>query len=189
MQTLEGDLAETFLGTRGYIAPEMLQRVRYSKAIDVWALGIIVFVLLCGCLPFDDDIQEMHNPALLKQRFQLRFPRWAKDLSDSAKDLLSHLLDIDPRSRYTAEQALRHPWVRGDTAHKASMLASPGRMTPASMRRKRATPSPHSRSGASTPSPPKGGAFVGTAAPPPPPANLIAPPGMRNNGMVRKVSL
>lgn len=118
-------VARSFLGTRGYLAPEMLQRRDYSKSVDTWALGVIVFVLLCGCLPFDDDSQTVPSDELVRSKFVLRFPRWAKNLSASAKDLLSHLLDVDPRTRYTAEQAYRHPWVQGQTAPKESLLESP----------------------------------------------------------------
>lgn len=85
-------------------------------------------VLLCGCLPFDDDSACISSDELVKARFQLRYPRWAKNLSPSAKDLLSHLLDVDPLRRYTAEEALDHPWVRGDTAPKENVLASPKQM-------------------------------------------------------------
>ena len=123
-------VASSFLGTRGYLAPEMIQRRDYTKSVDAWALGVIVFVLLCGCLPFDDDCQAIPNSPDLRSKFTLRFPRWAKDLSKSAKDLLNHLLDIDSKRRYTAEQALRHPWVAGDTARKDSLLQSPGRIKP-----------------------------------------------------------
>lgn len=121
-------VAQSFLGTRGYLAPEMLQRQEYTRSVDAWALGVIVFVLLCGCLPFDDDSQMIPTDAMVRSKFQLRFPRWAKDLSPSAKDLLSKLLDIDSRRRYTAEQALSHPWVVGKTASKDSLLQSPGRI-------------------------------------------------------------
>jgi serine/threonine protein kinase len=122
-------IAHTFLGTRGYLAPEMLQRREYTRAVDAWAMGVIVFVLLCGCLPFDDDASAVPNDDfILQSRFVLRFPRWAKNLSASAKDLLNHLLDINPRTRYTAEQALDHPWVRGETAPRKNLLASPGRI-------------------------------------------------------------
>jgi serine/threonine protein kinase len=76
--------ARSFLGTRGYLAPEMLQRRDYNKAVDVWALGVIVFVLLCGCLPFDDD-STVPTDAAVKEKFVLRFPRWARNLSESAK--------------------------------------------------------------------------------------------------------
>lgn len=121
-------VARTFLGTRGYLAPEMLQRRDYTRAVDTWALGVIVFVLLCGCLPFDDDSATVPSDDLVHAKFVLRFPRWAKNLSPSAKDLLSHLLCVNPRDRYTAEQALNHPWVRGETANAKSLLASPGRI-------------------------------------------------------------
>ena len=127
---VDGPVATSFLGTRGYLAPEMIQRRDYTKSVDAWALGVIVFVLLCGCLPFDDDCQSIPSSPDLRAKFTLRFPRWAKDLSRSAKDLLNHLLDIDSRRRYTAEQALDHPWVRGETASRDSLLQSPGRIKP-----------------------------------------------------------
>ncbi len=121
-------MAQSFLGTRGYLAPEMLQRRQYSREVDAWALGVIVFVLLCGCLPFDDDSSTIFTDEQIQSKFRLRFPRWARNLSPSAKDLLSKLLDVNPSTRYTAEQALRHPWICGTTAPKDSMLHSPGRI-------------------------------------------------------------
>lgn len=129
----------------------MLQRQDYTRAIDTWALGVIVFVLLCGCLPFDDDAQELETMELLHEKFALRFPKWSKNLSPSAKDLLKHLLEINPRLRYTAEQVLSHSWVQGSTASSQALLASPGRIRKspkisASLRppEERATPSPSS---------------------------------------------
>jgi len=121
-------MAQSFLGTRGYLAPEMLQRRQYSKSVDTWALGVIVFVLLCGCLPFDDDSSTILSDEAIRSKFTLRFPRWARNLSPSAKDLLSKLLNVDSSARYTAEEALRHPWICGTTAPKDSMLHSPGRI-------------------------------------------------------------
>lgn len=109
-KTLEEPLAKSFLGTRGYLAPEMLQRKNYSSAVDTWALGVIMYVLLCGCLPFDDDSQPLSSPQI-RTKFVIRYPRWASGLSADAKDLLSHLLDIDPYTRYTAEDAISHPWM------------------------------------------------------------------------------
>eukprot|EP00903_Cladosiphon_okamuranus_P006192 g6089.t1 len=118
------DSAQSFLGTRGYLAPEMLQRESYSKEVDVWALGVIVFVLLCGCLPFDDDSKKL-NQAGAFQKFVLRFPGWAQKLSPGAKDLLSKLLTVTPRARFTAKQALEHPWVTGKAAAADHFLESP----------------------------------------------------------------
>jgi len=131
-------MARSFLGTRGYLAPEMLQRRQYSRAVDTWALGVIVFVLVCGCLPFDDDASTVIPDSIIQSKFRLRFPRWSRDLSPSAKDLLSHLLNVSPQARYTADQAMRHPWVVGSTAPKDSLLQSPGRILRPEMR------SPHS---------------------------------------------
>lgn len=106
----------------------MLQRRQYSRAVDTWALGVIVFVLVCGCLPFDDDASTVIPDSIVQSKFRLRFPRWSKDLSPSARDLISKLLNVNPHTRFTAEQALRHPWVVGSTAPKNSLLQSPGRM-------------------------------------------------------------
>ncbi|ETV96387.1 CAMK/CAMK1 protein kinase [Aphanomyces invadans] len=110
---LHNSQTRSFLGTRGYLAPEMLRRQSYSKSIDVWALGVIVYVLLCGCLPFIDDGSKIHSDKAARAKFGLRFPRWASGLSESAKDLLRHLLEVDSDKRYTAEQACLHPWVTG----------------------------------------------------------------------------
>jgi len=126
-KTMHEPEASSFLGTRGYLAPEMLQRRFYSRAVDTWALGVLTFVLVCGCLPFDDDTSAVKSDAVIQSKFRLRFPSWSRNLSSSARDVLSHLLDINPNTRYTAEQAMRHPWVSGSTAGKNS-LKSPGRM-------------------------------------------------------------
>lgn len=114
----------SFLGTRGYLAPEMLRRQAYSKAVDVWALGVIVYVLLCGCLPFDDDGSKISSEQAAHAKFGLRFPKWANDLSSNAKDLLKNLLQVDSTKRYTAQQALSHPWVNGIQV-SSTLLESP----------------------------------------------------------------
>ena len=119
------DHARSFLGTKGYLAPEMLLRHAYDKSVDIWALGVIVFVLLCGCLPFDDDSSRIPSESIAKKRFTLRFPSWATNLSPSAKDILQKLLDVDPKTRFTAEQALAHPWVSGKTVIPNNYLQSP----------------------------------------------------------------
>lgn len=117
--------ASSFLGTRGYLAPEMLQRHSYDKAVDIWALGVIVFVLLCGCLPFDDDSSRINTDDDARKKFTLRFPRWAMNLSAPAKDLLQSLLDVNPKTRFTAQQALTHPWVAGRSVAANNYLTSP----------------------------------------------------------------
>mmetsp|Transcript_7760 Transcript_7760/g.23704 ORF Transcript_7760/g.23704 Transcript_7760/m.23704 type:complete len:402 (-) Transcript_7760:176-1381(-) len=103
--------ATSFLGTRGYLAPEMLKRQAYTKAVDMWALGVIAYILLCGCLPFDDEISQLSSP-LLSRKFLLRYPSWASGLSRNAKSFLAALLQVDPAKRLTADAALDHVWLR-----------------------------------------------------------------------------
>eukprot|EP01033_Poteriospumella_lacustris_P019365 gene19365-14007_t len=124
-KVMQEEVASSFLGTKGYLAPEMLQRHSYDKAIDMWAVGVIVFVLLCGCLPFDDDSSRISSESAARKKFALRFPKWASGLSASAKDLLHNLLEIDPKQRFTADQAMNHPWVAGRTVLVDNYLQSP----------------------------------------------------------------
>jgi serine/threonine protein kinase len=124
-KVMQDDVARSFLGTKGYLAPEMLKRDAYDKSVDMWALGVIAFVLLCGCLPFDDDAVRLTSESAARKKFTLRFPRWSSNLSNSAKDLLYNLLDVDPTMRFTAEQALSHPWMRGKTVQINNYLESP----------------------------------------------------------------
>lgn len=116
--------ANTFFGTVGYIAPEMIKRKGYTAQVDNWALGVLTYVLLCGVFPFDDDptsVSMTRKPA----DYSIKFPPWANKISDSAKDLLKKLLDVDPNRRLTAGKALQHPWVAGETASKNAVLGTP----------------------------------------------------------------
>jgi len=112
-------------GTRGYLAPEMLQRQPYTSSVDTWALGIILYVLLCGCLPFGNDVTPLMTEQDIQARFQLKFPRWAKNLSPQVKDLLNHLLDRNPYTRYSAEQAIHHPWLEKHRIQVNSIPTAP----------------------------------------------------------------
>ena len=127
-KVMQDDVARSFLGTKGYLAPEMLKRDAYDKSVDIWALGVICFVLLCGCLPFDDDGSRIASESAARKKFTLRFPRWSMNLSSSAKDLLYNLLDVDPKTRYTSQQALSHPWVMGTTVQPNNYLQSPSQL-------------------------------------------------------------
>lgn len=90
--------------------------------MDNWALGVLTYVLLCGMFPFDDDAQR--NPKFRESDYKLRFPPWKK-VSDSAKDVLYRLLELNPSKRMTAAQALRHPWIAGETASRNAVLDTP----------------------------------------------------------------
>ncbi|CAO1636623.1 unnamed protein product [Sympodiomycopsis kandeliae] len=99
-------LMETFCGTTGYAAPEMLAGKKYTgEEVDIWSLGIILYALLCGSLPFDDDDESVMKAKILKGEFEL--PPY---LSEEARDLVSGILKLDPTQRLSIRGILAHPW-------------------------------------------------------------------------------
>ncbi|KAM7373127.1 hypothetical protein PAMP_008007 [Pampus punctatissimus] len=103
----------TICGTPTYVAPEILFETGYGVAVDIWALGVILYILLCGFPPFrsrDRDQEELFQ--LIKQG-QLHFlPPYWDPISEEARNLVQALLQSDPTVRLTAEQTLLHPWVK-----------------------------------------------------------------------------
>ncbi len=98
-------------GTVGYTAPEIVKDERYSKSVDMWALGCVLYTLLCGFPPFYDESIEVLTEKVAKGQFTFLSPWW-DDISKSAKDLISHLLAVDPEKRFTIREFLAHPWIR-----------------------------------------------------------------------------
>ncbi|KAJ3104205.1 calcium calmodulin-dependent protein kinase type 1G [Phlyctochytrium planicorne] len=106
----DDEVMRTACGTPGYVAPEVLKRQGYGKEIDLWSLGVITYILLCGYPPFYDQ----NNVELFKQimagRYEFDRPWWDA-ISETAKDFIRHLLVLDPRLRSTARTALSHPFI------------------------------------------------------------------------------
>lgn len=98
-------------GTVGYTAPEIVKDERYSKSVDMWALGCVLYTLLCGFPPFYDESIEILTEKVAKGQFTFLSPWW-DDISKSAQDLIAHLLAVDPDQRYTINEFLAHPWVQ-----------------------------------------------------------------------------
>ncbi|KAL2137288.1 hypothetical protein VTI74DRAFT_5019 [Chaetomium olivicolor] len=98
-------------GTVGYTAPEIVKDERYSKSVDMWALGCVLYTLLCGFPPFYDESIEVLTEKVAKGQYTFLSPWW-DDISKSAQDLISHLLCVDPEKRYTIREFLAHPWIR-----------------------------------------------------------------------------
>jgi serine/threonine-protein kinase RCK2 len=98
-------------GTVGYTAPEIVKDERYSKSVDMWALGCVLYTLLCGFPPFYDESIEVLTEKVAKGQYTFLSPWW-DDISKSAQDLISHLLTVDPDRRYTIREFLAHPWIR-----------------------------------------------------------------------------
>eukprot|EP00937_MAST-01D_sp_MAST-1D-sp2_P000194 g194.t1 len=108
----------SFIGTPGYLAPELRQGSSYSETVDVWALGVILYVLLSGRLPFAADTAPIpQGKGKAQEHLKLEFPENEfQHVSTSVKELVYHMLMLDPADRITAQQVLDHPWVRGQTA-------------------------------------------------------------------------
>jgi len=115
------DNTATVCGTPGYCAPEVLMGKAYGTQIDMWAVGVIAYILLCGFEPFYDERgdQAMFQ-RILKCDYEFVTPWW-DEVSENAKDLVRKLIVLDPRKRLTARQALEHPWVQGKGAKRDKM--------------------------------------------------------------------
>jgi len=99
-------------GTVGYTAPEIVKDERYSKSVDMWALGCVLYTLLCGFPPFYDESINVLTEKVARGHYTFLSPWW-DDISVSAKDLISHLLCVDPADRYSIDEFLNHPWILG----------------------------------------------------------------------------
>ncbi|KAH8170601.1 protein kinase domain-containing protein [Sarocladium implicatum] len=111
-------LATTLCGTPSYVAPEVLVESRlrkYSKSIDIWAAGVVLYICLCGFPPFSDELYSREYPYTLSQqikdgRFDYPSPYW-DEVGDPALDLIDCMLVVDAAKRFTATQCLEHPWM------------------------------------------------------------------------------
>ncbi|KAH7887888.1 kinase-like domain-containing protein [Phlebopus sp. FC_14] len=102
-------------GTVGYTAPEIVKDERYSKSVDMWALGCVLYTLLCGFPPFYDESISVLTEKVARGYYTFLSPWW-DDISHSAKDLIQHLLCVDPAQRYTIDEFLAHPWCNAPPA-------------------------------------------------------------------------
>lgn len=105
----------TACGTPGYVAPEVLAQKPYGKAVDVWSIGVISYILLCGYPPFYDENDANLFAQILKGEFEFDSPYW-DEISESAKDFIRHLMCVNVEKRFTCKLALAHPWISGNAA-------------------------------------------------------------------------
>ncbi|XP_056625158.1 ribosomal protein S6 kinase alpha-6 isoform X3 [Triplophysa dalaica] len=99
--------------TANFVAPEVLMRQGYDAACDIWSLGVLLYTMLAGYTPFANGPNDTPEEILLRigsGKFSLAGGNW-DSVSDSSKDLLSHMLHVDPHQRYSAEQVLKHMWI------------------------------------------------------------------------------
>ncbi|XP_043198885.1 calcium/calmodulin-dependent protein kinase type 1-like isoform X1 [Amphibalanus amphitrite] len=119
----DSGIMATACGTPGYVAPEVLAQKPYGKAVDVWSIGVIAYILLCGYPPFYDENDANLFAQILKGEFEFDSPYW-DDISDSAKDFIRQLMCVDAEKRYTCKEALQHPWISGNTARDKDIHSS-----------------------------------------------------------------
>lgn len=101
------------------MAPEILENTRhrkYTKAVDVWSLGVVLYICLCGFPPFSDELYTRENPYTLAQqikmgRFDYPSPYW-DPVGDPALDLIDKMLTVDVNKRISIDECLEHPWTR-----------------------------------------------------------------------------
>lgn len=111
----DGEKLFDLCGTPGYLAPETLKcnmfedAPGYSKEVDIWACGVIMFTLLVGCPPFWHRKQMVMLRNIMEGKYSFTSPEWA-DISEDPKDLIRKCLVVDPSKRITVTEALKHPF-------------------------------------------------------------------------------
>ena len=104
-------------GTLDYVAPEILKHDHYGKPVDIWSAGVVTYILLGGHPPFFGDSDQIEMEKIKHGNYEFDKEHW-QNVSKDAKDFISHLLQINPGKRYTAEQALNHHWI---TKHESEL--------------------------------------------------------------------
>lgn len=107
-------------GSIDYVSPEALSQGRISAKSDMWSLGVILFILLSGYPPFIAQSNRQKQQMIMAGELSFHEKTW-KNISKSAKELISSLLKVDPHLRPSAQEILHHPWVIGDSAKQEQM--------------------------------------------------------------------
>jgi len=113
----ESGVMATACGTPGYVAPEVLAQKPYGKAVDVWSIGVISYILLCGYPPFYDENDANLFAQILKGEFEFDSPYW-DDISEEAKDFIRSLMCVNVENRLTCQNALEHCWITGKQSER-----------------------------------------------------------------------
>jgi len=139
---LNGDSSTmyTSCGTPEYVAPEVLRakkekHIGYGAECDIWSLGVILYIMLCGYPPFYEDSMPELFRLITKAKYSFPSPEW-DDISDDAKDLIRRMLQRDPEKRITAAQCLEHPWVASGTNRTVKLEATQARIRAFQARKK-----------------------------------------------------
>lgn len=123
----------TSCGTPGYVAPEVLMCESYDKSVDMWGIGIITYILLAGYPPFYAETDVALFEKIMNAEYEFEDDCW-DDVSELAKDFIKHLLVKEPAQRYTAEEAIQHPWLASEASDKQLKIGR--KMSEYNMKRK-----------------------------------------------------
>jgi calcium/calmodulin-dependent protein kinase I len=110
----------TTCGTPGYMAPEIFKKTGHGKPVDIWAIGVITYFLLCGYTPFDRDSNLEEMQAILVADYSFTPVEYWRGVSIQAREFIKRCLTIDPTKRLTAYEALSHPFVTGEASAQAA---------------------------------------------------------------------
>ncbi|KAI1264116.1 Pkinase-domain-containing protein [Xylariaceae sp. FL1019] len=115
------EVLTTMAGSFGYAAPEVMLKKGHGKPVDMWSMGVITYTLLCGYSPFrSENLQDLIDECSTAN--VVFHERYWRDVSDDARDFILKLLKPVPEDRWTSTQALRHPWLSGETASDHNLL-------------------------------------------------------------------
>lgn len=124
--TCAGYELDDMVGTPPYMAPELAllrtEDVKYGKPVDVWAMGVVLYILLSGIHPFQIEDEDLMLDNIQSGKWSWLGPHWAK-ISKDAQELISHMLDISDRTRYTVDQCLAHRWFKEASAESIGDVA------------------------------------------------------------------
>jgi calcium/calmodulin-dependent protein kinase I len=115
------EVLTTMAGSFGYAAPEVMLKQGHGKAVDMWSMGVITYTLLCGYSPFRSEnladlVEECRSGRIIFHE------RYWKDVSKDAKDFIMSLLQAEPQRRVTSAEAVKHPWLKGESASDHDLL-------------------------------------------------------------------
>ncbi|KAG9296281.1 hypothetical protein G9A89_014873 [Geosiphon pyriformis] len=117
----DNEIMTTYCGSPGYVAPEILNRTGYGKSVDLWSIGVITYSLLCGYPPQKND--DRYSSAEERNGLNVEFhDKFWRNVSNDAKEFILLLLNMDPKKRPTAEEALKHKWFTGGAAMDVDLL-------------------------------------------------------------------
>lgn len=121
MLDTKDEVLTTMAGSFGYAAPEVMLKKGHGKPVDMWSMGVITYTLLCGYSPFrSENLQDLIDECSTAN--VVFHERYWRDVSDDAKDFIMGLLRPDPEDRWSSSQALKHPWLSGESATDHNLL-------------------------------------------------------------------